>query len=158
MTTKKPAKKVVKSIRSPGRPTKFTEEVRAKILLAVRGGNYIETAAAYAGINKDTFYNWMNIAESPDAPKEYSEFYDAIKEARAMAEVRSVALIGDAANGGAWQAAAWYLERSYPARFGRTRIEVTGADSGPVRVEVDADALEAKVRELVAKESDKSNP
>ena len=33
-----------------GRPTKFTEQTRKKILWALRLGNYRKTAAEYAGI------------------------------------------------------------------------------------------------------------
>jgi len=31
--------------RKPGRPSKFTPEIEAKILEALRAGNYLETAA-----------------------------------------------------------------------------------------------------------------
>jgi hypothetical protein len=96
---------------------------------------------------------WVLKGEAPDAAEPYRGFCTAIKAARAAAEVRSVALIQSAANGGTWQAAAWYLERSYPDRWGRTRLEVTGADNQPVRVSVDAEALEAKIQALAAKQT-----
>jgi hypothetical protein len=50
----------------------------------------------------------------------------------AEAEMRDVALIAQAAKEN-WQAAAWRLERKYPARWGRkTQHEVTGKDGKPV--------------------------
>jgi len=40
------------------RPTKLTPAVQKKIVDAIKAGNYMETAAAYAGISKQTLYNW----------------------------------------------------------------------------------------------------
>lgn len=138
------------------RPTKLTQEVQDRIMQAVQAGNYLETAANFAGIDGSTMRRWVQKGDAPSAPEPYRSFCTALKSARAAAEVRSVALIQQAATGGTWQAAAWYLERSYPERWGRTRVEVTGAhdgDSSPIRVEVTAEALEAKLRALIGKES-----
>jgi len=138
------------------RPTKLTPEVQDRIMQAVQAGNYLETAANFAGIDGSTLRRWVQKGSAPSAPEPYRTFCTALKSARASAEVRSVALIQQAATGGTWQAAAWYLERSYPERWGRTRVEITGDSSGenaPVRVEVSAEALEAKLRNLVAKEA-----
>jgi len=138
------------------RPTKLTKEVQERIIQAVSAGNYLDTAAQYAGIDGSTMRRWVAKGEAPSAPEPYRSFCTALKSARAAAEVRSVALINQAASGGTWQAAAWYLERSYPDRWGRTRVEVTGGPDGensPIRVEVSAEALEAKLRSLAAKQA-----
>lgn len=138
------------------RPTKLTQEVQDRIMSAVQAGNYLDTAANFAGIDGSTMRRWVQKGDAPSAKEPYRSFCTALKSARAAAEVRSVALIQQAATGGTWQAAAWYLERSYPERWGRTRVEVTGGtsgDSSPIRVEVSAEALEAKLRSLVAKEA-----
>lgn len=36
-----------------------------------------------------------------------------------------------------WQAAAWYLERKYPAIYGRRRVEVSGPNEEPMPIAVD---------------------
>jgi alpha-galactosidase/6-phospho-beta-glucosidase family protein len=120
-----------------GRPTKLTPEVQDKIVTALRAGNYQETAARYAGINHDTFYEWMR--RGKDEPGSiFSDFAEAVEKAKADAEVRDVALIDRAAADGNWQAAAWKLERKFPNRWGRVnRTEVTGADGGALKVEID---------------------
>jgi transposase len=133
-----------------GRPTKLTPQVQARIVQAIVGGNDITVAAAYAGIGKTTFYEWLErgrkeaarlAASSRAKPKDsetpFAEFADAIQKAQADAETRNVALIAKAAQDGTWTAAAWWLERKYPERWGRKeRHEVTGKDGGALTVKV----------------------
>ena len=123
-----------------GRPTKLTPQVQARIVQAIVGGNDITVAAAYAGIGKTTFYEWLErgrkeaarlAASSRAKPKDsetpFAEFADAIQKAQADAETRNVALIAKAAQEGTWTAAAWWLERKHPDRWGRKeRIEHSG--------------------------------
>lgn len=120
-----------------GRPTKLTPEIQERIVEALQAGNYQETACEYAGISAGTFYRWMAEGNEDDAPVMLREFREAVIKARARAEVRNVALIQNAANAGTWQASAWWLERSFPNRWGRhTKItqEVSGPEGGPIEV------------------------
>lgn len=90
----------------------------------------------------------MEKGTDPDADPSYRDFRAAVESARSQAEVRAVALINQAAQGGTWQAAAWFLERSHPQRWGRySRTEVTGRDGGPI--EIDAESLERKITEAL---------
>ncbi len=130
-----------------GRPTKLNEDVQHKICSAIRAGNYIETAAAYAGINKSTLYDWMKRGEREKQRVEknpryrvrkreepFVEFSNAIEKALADAEIRDVAIIARAAED-VWQAAAWRLERKFPDRWGkkmRVEQEVKQEVSGTV--------------------------
>lgn len=102
-----------------GRPSKFCPETAQKIITAVREGNYIETAAAYAGVCKDTLYQWLKDGAAKDADPEYKAFSDGIGIAMAEAEVLDLETIG-AASKIQWQAAAWRLERRNHERWGRT--------------------------------------
>lgn len=114
-----------------GRPTKLTQELMDEIIKVIRSGNYIETACAYAGIEKKSLYNWMKRArkelerldKNPRAKMKKSEaiyvdFLHAVEKALAYAEIRDVTLIGKAAEE-SWQAAAWRLERKFPDKWGR---------------------------------------
>jgi hypothetical protein len=116
-----------------GRPPKLTAETQARIIEALRAGNYQETAAAYAGVHVATFHRWMANGAQPDADPLYRDFRNAVEKARSEAEVRNVALIQRAAQDGTWQAAAWYLERSFQQRWGRKQ-EVSGPGGGPIQV------------------------
>lgn len=116
-----------------GRKTKLTRELQAKFVRAIRAGNFIETAADYVGINPDTYYDWMRRGKlSGEAHAIYRDFRLAVTEARASAEIESVARIRLSGQNGNWKADAWFLERSYPDRWGRTRLEVTGSNGAPM--------------------------
>ena len=134
-----------------GRNSKLTPETHTKIIGAIKAGNYLETAAAYAGIDQGTLHRWLNRGQDEtETDPRYSEFREAVQNARAEAEARNVALIQRAANEGTWQAAAWYLERTASIRWGRrAALEVTGEGGGAVQIAVDTDALEAKVRAIL---------
>ena len=135
------------------RPAKLTPEVQARIIEAVTAGNYVETAAQYANIGLSTFYRWMAEGEGDKAPKRQREFREAVLQARAQAEVRNVTLIQRAANDGSWQAASWFLERSFQNKWGRTgKVEVTGAGGDALKLEVSVDQLNTKIEELLAKD------
>ena len=45
---------------------------------------------------------------------------------------RRLKAIEAAQAGGDWRASAWILEHCHPQHFSRNRIEVTGADGGPL--------------------------
>lgn len=112
--------------RKPGRPTKLNDDVVEKVCAAIRMGSYIETAAAYAGITKETLYDWMRKGSTPpptdgsdDGLDRHRAFSDAVKEALAAGEMRDLAFIDGAARAGTWQAAAWRLERRHPSKWGR---------------------------------------
>ena len=126
-----------------GRTTILNETIQAKMVQAIEGGNYAPTAAEYAGIATSTHYNWLKQGEAGVTP--YVEYLEAIKKAEAVAEVRNVTLIQNAATT-TWTAAAWYLERKHWDRWGkkdRNHLELTGANGQPIEInstQVDARA------------------
>jgi transposase-like protein len=107
-----------------GRPTKLSPDVQQAIVRSVERGNYVEVAAALAGVSKETLYAWLRRGAREDTGS-FREFSDAVKVAMAKAEADDLARIGAAAESGAWTAAAWRLERRAPGRWGRrVRVEV----------------------------------
>jgi transposase len=97
-----------------GKPSKLTPEVQKRIVDAIQLGSTYELAAQYGGIVYETFRVWMD---------KYPAFSAAVKEAEGKAAVQWLAKIEKAANDGAWQAAAWKLERRYPGEYGRTVVD-----------------------------------
>lgn len=141
-----------------GRPTKLTPAVQQQVVNAIQAGNYIEVAAAHAGISRPVLYQWMKKGRAAQLRGEVTrcaEFVDAIEKALADGEVRDVALIARAASGIAaqidaqgnviapaiapqWQASAWRLERRMPDKWGRRqRLDVATPGGEPMRIVVD---------------------
>jgi transposase len=136
--------------RPAGRPTRLTPELQAKLCDAIRAGNYMETAAAFAGIRKATLHNWLRRG-ARQSQGIYHAFSEAVEKALADSEARDVALIAKAAAEGQWQAAAWRLERKFPDRWGRRdRHQVEANIQGTVKVTSD-EAIEELTRLLAAR-------
>jgi hypothetical protein len=111
---------------------KFDAEAANKIINYLRAGAFIETAAAAAGIARSTLYEWLRRGRRKHHGAMF-EFAEEAEQAQAMSEVAAIGIIGKAAGSGQWQAAAWHLERKYPARWGRREhLEMTGKDGGPI--------------------------
>lgn len=122
-----------------GRPSKLTAKVRNHLVEAIEAGNYVETAVRACGIGTSTYYRWMETGEADlahDKDSIYRELWEAVKKAEATAEEKALKQIRSAAPEH-WQAAAWYLERKFPNRWGRKeRVEHTGKDGEAIQAEV----------------------
>jgi transposase len=122
----------------------LTDELIERLANTIRGGAYVETAAAFCGISKDTFYRWLRMAESEGATELLLKLSDAVKKAMAEAELRDLHVIDKAAQEGVWQAAAWRLERKYNDRWGRQsriQLEHSGPDGKPIEFSERGDKL-----------------
>lgn len=75
-----------------GRKTKLTDELTEKICKSMRMGSFIETAAAYAGVHKETLYEWLR--KGAAKPKSiYGKFTDQVDAAWAEASLRDLTVI-----------------------------------------------------------------
>ncbi len=119
--------KGVKRKRKRGRPSTLTPDVQKALVRIVRAGNYLETACAHTGVDYGTCLNWLTRGKA-ETSGAHREFREAIEKARAYAEQVSLRQIRVAARK-EWTAAAWYLERTKPERWGRAnrdKLELTG--------------------------------
>ncbi|HKE79025.1 MAG TPA: hypothetical protein VKB54_06940 [Solirubrobacteraceae bacterium] len=102
-----------------GRPTALTPELAERLVELLRAGSHPDVACKVVGIGRRTYYRWLARGQSNRArDRPYADLRDRIGQARAEAEARAVAQI---ARAGAddWRAAAWFLERGFPDRWGR---------------------------------------
>jgi hypothetical protein len=121
-----------------GRTSKFTPATTTKLTNAIRMGSTYDLACKYAGISFQTFNEWREGRGYPKGttPEQKSEFIESIEKAEGDAAIGWLTKIEAAANDGAWQAAAWKLERRYPSDYGRTVQQHEGPGGGPVTVTV----------------------
>jgi len=116
-------------VKRAGRPELVpTEEQTKAVTDALRAGGFLETAIAFSGVSKPTFYKWMKRGEK-ERRGPFRTFFDAVKKATAFAETRYLKIIGSAASS-QWQAAAWILERRWPAKFARRSVPEGSHPSG----------------------------
>ena len=133
--------------------TKLTPQLQQQFCEALHSGLTFAGACDLVGIARPTFHEWMargeGTHERPSTPA-LAEFADAVKEARSQRDQRYVKVIEDAAAGGTWQAAAWFLERTNRSEYGRNEsVEITGKDGGPVKQQVVGDEERAEVTALI---------
>jgi transposase len=116
------------------KPT-ITEDTIEAICRTLRLGAYKKEAAAAAGVPLSTLHLWISragkehrhIAEGGKPRKSNALFLkllDGIEKAQAEAQLSDLAIITRAAQDGAWQAAAWKLERRNPNQWGRQRVDI----------------------------------
>jgi hypothetical protein len=136
-----------------GRPTVFTEEVKARILNLIEMGNYALTAARAAGVRDRTWEEFGRQARrdvEAGIENERTAFYAQVQEYRARAQGRFVTIISLAAEQD-WRAAAFFLERSDPNRWGNRAKQTTtlrGDKNNPVVVETVDAAKDELLRRL----------
>lgn len=121
------------------RPTKLDQATARTIIDALAVGCPIRVACQAAGVGATTFKTWMargSSGDESDAP--CRAFRADVKKARAVGEAAALKVIHEAMPT-TWQAAAWFLERSRPERWGRTdrlkaKIQTEGATAKPLVV------------------------
>lgn len=138
-----------------GRPTILSKDLVDSIAEVVRAGAFYEEAALTVGIGRSTLYKWR---EEGEADIEHGKatlaayFVDALTRASAEAEQAAAQAILSARYTD-WRAAAWYLERRNPGRWGRRdHVEHSGAvkTGEPILVEAPDDAA-AEVAAILAR-------
>jgi transposase len=125
--------------------------IREKILDALSKGASYGLAANCAGCCREQLRFWrkrgkdqFNAGLDRGEGDLYLDFYLDVIEAQGKAAVKWLEKIDNAAEQGAWQAAAWKLERRYPEEYGRDKQEIEG--------EVKKNTEELKnMRELITK-------
>lgn len=131
-----------------GRPTKINKTIIETICNYVEKGNYVETAAAAAGISRSTLYEWLRRGareidrlESDPAARPlkserlYVEFSDTLTRATALAEIRDVEIMNRMIKEGVHQVLQFKLERRNPKHWGRMdRLQAEIEQKGSVGI------------------------
>ena len=104
-----------------GRKPLITPERTAQIVREITGGIGTTTAAVRAGIDKATFFRWLEKGRMQKRGK-YREFCDQISKAEADRRAAHALRLVKASQGtekkpGDWRAGAWLAERLDPEEF-----------------------------------------
>ncbi|MCZ7683897.1 MAG: hypothetical protein M5U28_36080 [Sandaracinaceae bacterium] len=105
---------------------KLTPGVHTIIVGAVAAGNFLETAAALAGVELDTAQRWIEAGAQPHSP--YAAFRRDVLAAEAESERRVLTAILLAAEAGDGRAASWFLERRHSRRWSARIRQVVAAE------------------------------
>lgn len=95
------------------RPTKLTPKTQSAIVDAIGYGATYAAAAGSAGVEYETFYNWMvRGSRGGDAPEDapFIRFFNAVKKAEAECELKYTKVIFDKSKRD-WRAALEWLKR-----------------------------------------------
>ena len=93
--------------------TLLTKDVADDLKDKILRGLTDEQACEMAGVSYSTFVNWLNT---------YPLFKEFIRRVKAQVEFEALEYIQEAMAGGTWSAAAWFLERKYPQRYGKRDV------------------------------------
>lgn len=133
-----------------GRPLKLNAKVLKAITKALAVGNYRVIAARSGGISYETFLGWMAKGKAQrEGP--FREFHDAVIAAETKAEAMLVGRIArDAATD--VKSAKWILSHRWRDRWAdnlsQGKLEVTGANGGPLKIEDARSRLLARLEAL----------
>lgn len=123
----------VKPKHAGGRPygsTILNDEISHTIVEAMRRGNFLEDAAALAGVGRRTVYDWLEKGEKGEEP--YAEFSARIAGAEAQAVDEALKNVRSATGGKLSSPhlnETWFLERRKPRSWGKSAIDVNHSGS-----------------------------
>lgn len=136
----------------------LTPELQAQIVQSLEIGNYLDVAAAQAGVYKPRVLEWLRKGARGQQP--YADFADAVRKAQNRAEselvrrheeiIRAALDMGDPkALAVAERAIGWRLERKYPKRWGK-QVQVLDSSEDPTRQAYEAMSDDELEREVTA--------
>lgn len=124
--------------------TALTSTVADRIVEATRKGLPRRDVAGIGGIHRRTLTKWLSEGAPdddgtyPDTAKgKLAQRVDQAEAEWAQQQVETIEKHAKSGSPSGWQAAAWLLERRRPedwARQSSSKLEVTGANGGPVEL------------------------
>ena len=128
---------------------------RETILAVIATGATVEAAAGAAGCSRRSISRWRRRGEQDDATPEELDFSMRYGQAEARAEIETVRVISEAAEGpgGDWRAAAWFLTHRFPERWSEKRTVVVEQPDRPNSTYLVADMLRQLRENMEARDS-----
>ena len=115
------------------RPSKFTPEVTEIIIKALQIGATYKDAAEAAGVDYDTYNNWIQEGKTAKSGK-FFEFFGAVRKSEAQARLNYLSTIAQAAAKGDWKAAEAFLKRRDRANWGDVVDVTSGGQALTIKI------------------------
>lgn len=144
--------------RKRGRPEKLSPEVQAKLVDALKKGNYRSTSARHAGIAYSTLRAWLDKGSKARSGK-FRVLFDAVHEVETKTEVEAVGDLLTKAKSDP-KLLKWWLAHRHPSRWADNRpqkLELTGKDGGPIKIDDARERLAQRLDRLAASLKKKSD-
>ncbi len=93
--------------------TLLTKDVALDLEEKILRGLTEEQACELVGVAYETYSKWLI---------NYPLFKEFIRRVKAQVEFEALSHVQDAMGGGTWSAAAWFLERKWPQRYGKRDV------------------------------------
>lgn len=119
----------------------LTESLINRLVECTLAGLTASQVAKACGVPPTQYARWLNQGEiddrdyDPERPytdTPLRQFYLRIQEAEGACAREAIEEVRNAGRNGTWQASTWFLERRFPAEYGRQRLEISGPDGGPI--------------------------
>lgn len=136
----------------PGRPTKLNQELEDTLIGAVEQGLPYKLACELVGIYPSTMQDWRAKGEADikagETESDAARFYLRFVRARSQQAMDDIAVLNSATNEvwtdpvtgkpaylpeSALSARKFKLAARFPEHYGKSRLELTGANGGPVQ-------------------------
>jgi hypothetical protein len=111
-----------------GRPSVYCKEIVEKLEAAFRDGAHIYEACDLAGIDKGTYYSWLEVKDGFSAKMIAAQEW--------VTEIAKSVVARDITKKKNIDTAKWWLERKLKKEFS-TRSELTGADGQELKITVE---------------------
>lgn len=109
-----------KNNKTAGRPTKMNEEIVGKLEYAFSKDFNIGEACDYAGIHRDSYYEWI---------KNNKEFSDRMEQAQTNLKRKAKINIADKIEEGDMDVTKWFLERRAKDEYStKQAVEMSGLE------------------------------
>lgn len=157
--------------RGKGRPTLLTPETQSLICIAMSVGATVREAAAAGNVSEQAVHNWKRRAIEALAKAGYTEgveyaewealeatdaadhpYLDFWWEFSRASDRGTVTFLTKIAGASDWHAQWALLKSKHPDRFGE-RLQLTGADGGPIEVSAARQVLYDKLDRLMHQEA-----
>ena len=115
------------------RPSKFTPEVTETIIKALQIGATYKDAAEAAGVDYDTYNEWIKAGKAAKSGRFY-EFSEAVRKSEAQARLNYLSTIAQAAAKGDWKAAEAFLKRRDRANWGDVVDVTSGGQALTIKI------------------------